>query len=145
MATSSTVPAALDYLAAQIPVQLPVGAQLCDGMPGEYPSAAFVALLGWKLEGAPATLGGPVRFGVEEHYTIAMLARGYAGDSMSAARLVASQLFDAVQSTVRADPTFGGAIRVSWVESADAQQGPTTPSGWACEIEVAVHCEARLS
>lgn len=145
MATSSTVPAALDWLAARIPGALPVGAQLYDGIPGEYPSAAFVALLGWKLEGAPATLGGPIRFGVEEHYTIAILARGYAGDTMANARLLASELYNAVQSTVRSDPTFGAAIRVSWIESADAQQGPTPPDGFACEIEIAVHCEARLS
>lgn len=143
--TTTTVDAAIAYLVSALPANMPANSEVVDGVPTEYTSALMVAVTGWELDQAPATLGGPIRFQVEETYTVTLAVRAFVPDSMQAARSAYISLYNAIQATVRADPTLGGAIRVSWVERDKPTQGPTDIGGYAVEGEITIRCEARIS
>jgi hypothetical protein len=103
-------------------------------------------LTGWENEHSPATLGGgPRGFQVEEVYDLTGLIRCFRGDSIVTARTQALLIFAAVEAQVRADPQLGGAIRVCWITRSTGKLGPTNKGGTACEIDFALHCEARIT
>lgn len=121
--------------------------QVCDGPPVRYLAEDYVLIRGWDYEmQEPASLGGgPNGFQIEEHYEITGLIRSYRGDSVQAdTRARALAIFAAIQQAVRTDPSLGGVIRVCWMDKGTGTQGPTSHGGTACEIDFALHCEARL-
>lgn len=122
--------------------------QVTDGPPIKYLANDYVTIRGWEFNiEEPATLGGgPNGFQVEEHYDILGQLRSWRGESVQAdSRSQALAMFAAIQLAVRNDPTLGGVIRVCWLDKGTGTQGVTSHGGTACEIEFALHCEARLT
>lgn len=122
--------------------------QVTDGPPIQYLAPDYVWVRGWEYDlEAPATLGGgPNGFQLDEAYTIDVTIRSWRGDSVQAdSRAPALNIFAAIQTAVRNDPTLGGAIRVCWIDKGTAVQGVTPRGGTACEIEFSLRCEARLT
>lgn len=141
---TTTAAASVDYLYEQLPIYMP-GVQVFDGEPTVDVGPQYVALTGWQLRQAPASLGNAMtQFQVEENYILSLYLRTFDGESQSSARQAALAIYDGIQQCVRSDPTFGGLIRVSWIVSWDLRQGRTTPSGCAAEADVGIHCEQRL-
>lgn len=138
----STAPLAADYLVANLPAALGSSVQVFDGIPTQYTQPNVLCVLGWELDGEPAT-SGP-NFQVEEDYTLQLHLRSFAGDTVSAARASAANVYNQMQAFVRTDPTLGGNVRVAWVEHFKVQQGPTDNDGFAFEGDIDIRCQARL-
>lgn len=145
----SSVPAAVAGFLAQLESAVPAGTGVYDGVVRQGQSTTqFVVVDGWKMEHRePATFGAvPGFFTIEEVYELTGYVRVLEGsESQSVSRQTAFQVWDAVEQAVRADPTLGGAVRVSWLSSMTGTQGAADGArGNGTQLDFELHCEARI-
>ena len=146
---STTIPAAISGFLSQCQAAVPAGTGVYDGIVRVGQStASFVAVTGWVSdERAPATFGAtPGFFTLEEHYEIQGFIRCLEGsEDQTVSRGQAFAVWDAIEQAVRADPTLGGAVRVSWLRRQEGIQGANEGArGNGTQITFELHCEARI-
>ena len=51
-----------------------------------------------------------------------------------------------VEAALRADPTIGGAVELSWPQSTSGgePQAVQEPAGWQCDLTVTIHAESTI-
>lgn len=145
---STAIPAAIAGFMSMAKSAVPAGTGVYDGSVRTGQStSSFVVVSGWQSdERAPASFGGPQRFTIEEEFEIVGYIRCLEGsEDQTQSRGAAFAVFEALESAVRADPTLGGAVRVSWFRRQAGTQGPADAArGNGTQIDFELHCEQRL-